>query len=90
MTVAFRCSREPNEDMLSALSALYPENPFQTAAYAAATRPQQGESWLIGEYEGDVLRSGCIATYSRTGAGRILVIPSVPRRSPRTHSGLAC
>ena len=63
--------------MLAALAALYPENPFQTAAYAAACRGRDGETWLLGEFDGTALLSGCVATFVRARWGRMLAIPSV-------------
>jgi GNAT acetyltransferase-like protein len=76
-SVTFVLVDEPGDDLLAALAALAPDNPFQTREYARTRRMLEGRLQVIGLESGGRLASGCLAIRCTGRLADTLEIPSL-------------
>jgi len=78
MPIVFQAERDPRTDLLAEVAALAPENPFYTAAYAAAMGMSGEQPWVLALRDGDQWISACTGFLKRGRLSRWMEILSLP------------
>ncbi|HKM55385.1 MAG TPA: GNAT family N-acetyltransferase [Isosphaeraceae bacterium] len=78
MPIVFQAEPDPSTDLLEAVAAMAPENPFYTPAYAAAMGMAGEQPWGLGLRDGSRWLSACTGFLKRGRISRWMEIPSLP------------
>jgi len=82
MSAEFYATKDLRRDLCNEISALEPQNPFHTLAYADAMRALGAQPWLLYTAEHGCVLKGCLCFLRSGWLNRSLEIPSIPCFAP--------
>ena len=88
MRVQFHADSHPSPELLRAVAATAPANPFFTTAYAESRRALGFDPWMIALRRNEGFSAACPAFVKTGRLSRTLEIPSLPAFTNSEESGL--